>query len=45
MKDLSEILELSLDEMSEWGVMDWRRKYLSVPDPENPYPLSPFKAR
>jgi len=28
MKDLSDILELSLDEMSEWGVMDWRRKYL-----------------
>jgi len=30
MKDLSDILELSLDEMSEWGVMDWRQLNLAV---------------
>ncbi|KAK5239132.1 hypothetical protein LTR40_014815, partial [Exophiala xenobiotica] len=30
MKDLSDILELSLDDMSEWGVMDWRQLNLAV---------------
>jgi hypothetical protein len=30
MKDLSDILELSIDEMSEWGVMDWRQLNLAV---------------